>query len=51
MASRSASSIPSAGECMAPAAALFRGLSDPAQLAILQRLTEGEGPRHDLQGK
>lgn len=33
---------------LAPAAALFRGLSDPARLAILQRLTEGETRVVDL---
>ena len=33
---------------LAPAAALFRGLSDPTRLAILQRLTEGEARVVDL---
>lgn len=33
---------------LAPAVALFHGLSDPTRLAILQRLTEGEARVVDL---
>ncbi|KQH76232.1 hypothetical protein AO501_00980 [Mycobacterium gordonae] len=35
---------------VAPAVALFHGLSDPTRLAILQRLTEGEARVVDLTG-
>jgi ArsR family transcriptional regulator, cadmium/lead-responsive transcriptional repressor len=35
---------------LAPAVALFHGLSDPTRLAILQRLTEGEARVVDLTG-
>lgn len=35
-------------ESLAPAAALFHGLSDPARLAILQHLTLGEHRVRDL---
>ena len=35
-------------EELAPAVALFHGLSDPARLAILQRLTTGEARVVDL---
>lgn len=35
---------------LAPAVALFHGLSDPTRLAILKRLTEGEARVVDLTG-
>ncbi|MFF3115481.1 ArsR/SmtB family transcription factor [Kitasatospora sp. NPDC057904] len=42
-------SPPSAGrDTLAPAAALFRSLGDPARLAIVQRLTAGEARVVDL---
>ena len=43
------STAPRAG--LAPAAALFRSLGDPARLAILRRLADGEARVIDLTGE
>lgn len=38
-------------EALAPAAALFRSLSDPARLAIVRRLADGDARVVDLTGE